>query len=400
MTLLPLKTWSARTAVAVFLLAAGLSVCIFHLAYQSQAAGTPDSHANPVANSTEVAITSPAVPAGATYTWNPPVPAIGDWTIPTNWTPTRFLPASNDVLVINTGFTPTLTNVPNQTIGVLLVSSNTSAKLQAGADGNTLTISGATGSDLQIDSGSSITLDGSNALKISVASGSTGLISGSAIFQGGAHRLIGNASGAITFASASFFTTTTGFTGNPFGTGTDGSVAFLGGSSSFFNAGGDPFGGPGHSIATFNLGSSQTFTTAAAFLSDGRTYGNLTLDGSQSYAGSGTGFLTVFNTLTIASGSTLTLSSSSGGDLNLLGDITVNGSFNANGRTVKFQGGGLFGGDTQNINTAATFGDVIISKIAGSVKLGGALTINGALQFNGSSSAVDVVDLNADRKST
>jgi len=37
--------------------------------------------------------------------------------------------------------------------------------------------------------------------------------------------------------------------------------------------------------------------------------------------------------------------------------------------------GGLFGGDTQNINTAATFGDVIISKIAGFSKARGALTI-------------------------
>src|SRR2546425_4426833 len=105
MTLLPLKNWSARTGVAVFLLAAGLSVCIFQLAYRSQAAGTADSRANPVANSTKVAITSPAVPAGTTYTWNPPVPAIGDWTLPTNWTPNRILPANDDVLVINTGFT-------------------------------------------------------------------------------------------------------------------------------------------------------------------------------------------------------------------------------------------------------------------------------------------------------
>src|SRR6267143_4231944 len=246
MTLLPLKTWSARTAVAVFLLATGLSVCIFQLAYQSQAAGTPDSHANAVANSTKVAITFPPVPAGTTYTWNPPVPAIGDWTIPTNWTPTRFLPASNDVLVINTGFTPTLTNVPNQTIGVLLVSSNTSAKLQAGADGNTLTISGATGSDLQIDSGSSITLDGSNALKISVASGSTALVSGNVILQGGAHRLLASDANGITFQNGSIFTTASTFSGNPFGTVTDGSVVFQSGSFAFFNSGDDPFGGDGH----------------------------------------------------------------------------------------------------------------------------------------------------------
>jgi CSLREA domain-containing protein len=393
MSLWPTKNWNTRTGVAVFLLAAGLSVCIFQLASRSRAASTPDSHANPVANSTKVAITSPAVPAGGTYTWKQTFNT--DWQVPANWSPVRLTPDPADIIVFDSS-TPsaTVTNVPSQTIAQLNVIGGASATLNAAtipAGDKALTISGGS---LNVPAGTFLTLAGSTVLTISITSGSTGTIGGLIILQNAAHKVLAGDANGITFQNGSIFTTSTGFTGNPFGAGTDGSVVFQNGSASFFNAGGDPFGGPGHSIATFTLGSSQTFNTPTAFLSDGRTYGNLTLDGSQSYAGSGTGLLTVFNTLTIASGSTLTLSSSSGGDLNLLGDITINGTFNANGRTVKFQGGGLFGGDTQNINTAATFGDVIISKIAGSVKLSGVLTINGALQFNGSSSAVDVVDLN------
>ncbi len=335
-------------------------------------------------------LTTPeAPPAGATYHWAPPIAGVNDWTVPTNWTPWRLTPATDDILIIDPGFTPTLTNIPNQTIGALSISNTTDAKFQAGADGNTLTISGGA-SALQIASGSSITFDGANASKISVASGSTGSVSGNVILQGGAHKLLAADVASVTFASGSIFTASTGFTGNPFGTGTDGSVVFQSGSSAFFNAGSDPFGGSGHAIANFNLGSSQTFNSLSAFASDGRTYGNLTLDGSQTYSGSGSGLLTIFNALNIVSGSTLTLSGSPGGDLNLLGDIAVNGTLTTNGRTVRFQGGSA----TQNITTSATFGDVSISKTGGTVKLGGALTVNGALQFDGSGSAVDVLEFN------
>src|SRR5260370_124243 len=108
----------------------------------------------------------------------------------------------------------------------------------------------------------------------------TGTVSGQIILQDAAHKVQANDANGINFQGGSIFTTSTGFSGNPFGAGTDGSVVFASGASSFFNAGSDPFGGSGHSVATFNLGSSQTFNAATAFSSDGRTYGNLTLDGS------------------------------------------------------------------------------------------------------------------------
>ncbi|PYS25271.1 MAG: hypothetical protein DMF72_02230 [Acidobacteria bacterium] len=387
-------TWKL---VAGSFLAAAIAFCFFQFAARSRAASAGNQLSS--ANTTSKSL---AAPAGTTYTWNPAVPAIDDWTVPTNWSPTRLTPANNDVLVINTGFTPTLTNVPNQTIGVLIVSNNTAAKLQAGASGNTLTIFGATGSDLQIEAGSSITLDGSNALKISVASGSASSISGSVILQGGAHRLLAADVNGIIFAGGSNFTTSIGFTGNPFGTGLGGdgadqSVRFQDNSAAFFNAGGDPFGSSTNGVTTFTFGSLESFTIASAFSYDGRSYGKLTLDGNQTYSGgSSTNGLIVGGELNIVGGSTLTLSSAAGADLKLLNDLTVNGTLDTNGRTVRFGGGTLSNGATQTIKTTATFGDVAVSKLdaGGSVKLSNTTTINGALQFDGTGSAVDVLDLN------
>src|SRR5205807_8035372 len=127
----PMSSWRVKNRmtwkiVAGSFLAAAIAFCFFQSAARSRAASAGNQLSS--ANSTSKSL---AAPAGTTYTWNPAVPAIDDWTVPTNWSPTRLTPANNDVLVINTGLTPTLTNVPSQTIGVLMVSNNTAAKLQA-----------------------------------------------------------------------------------------------------------------------------------------------------------------------------------------------------------------------------------------------------------------------------
>jgi len=391
MLVLPVNQSRVRKGVSLFLLAAGVGVILWLILPASNASSNKPV-SNPAARSSMVP-RAPVAPAGSTYTWVGGTPVVTtDWTIPTNWSPQRLTPASTDNLVFDGAGTPSplVTNVPTQTIGTLSLINGVALTINAASGSQTLTISGATGDDLSVLSGTSLTVASANALNVSISSGSKGTIGGSLILQDGAHKVVAADLNGMIFQSGSIFTTAAGFNGNPFGAGTDGAVSFQSGSSAFFNAGSDPFGGAGHSVASFNLGSSQTFTAASAFSSDGRTYGNLTLDGNQIYVGSGTGLLTVFNTLTIASGSTLTLSSSAGGDLNLLGNISIAGTLNTNGRTVKFQGGNA----TQNITTPATFGDVSIAKIGGSVKLGGALTINGALQFDGTVSAMDVLDLN------
>ena len=136
----------------------------------------------------------------------------------------------------------------------------------------------------------------------------------------------------------------------------------------------------------------------SAFSFSGRTYGYLTLDGTQAYSGgSGSSQLTVFNTFELETGSTFTLSSAAGGDLNLLGDFldqnTSAGMFIPNGRTVKFQGGGTTQTVSKAGSSAESFFDVFISETAGGkVQLLSPLTINGQLNL---STADSLIELNA-----
>ncbi|MEK6337374.1 MAG: choice-of-anchor Q domain-containing protein [Acidobacteriota bacterium] len=392
-----LRLLNSNKRVAVFLLVIAVVSGVFGFVSRSKAEINSRTSSSTRANKLTNNLAAPV----ATYTWNGLLST--NWQVPANWTPVR-TPATGDVLVFD-GSTPIVTNVPTEEIAELDLINNVSLTLQAETTlppgSKTLTISGGAGSDrLNVPAGSSLTISGTTALTISLGSGSTAKIDGVVNLLKAASKLLASDAGAIkfktgsTFAAGSTTVGSTGFTGNPFGTGPNGSVVFETGSASYFNEGDDPFGGSGQSVTTFNLGSSQSIFASSAFSSDGRSYGNLTLDGSQSYSGSGTDLLTILNTLTIASGSTLTLSGSAGGDLNLLGDINIQGTLAQNGRTVKFQGGGILGGDIQNVTNGGTFDNLSISKTIGSVKLGNTTTINGALQFDGTSSAVDVLDLN------
>jgi CSLREA domain-containing protein len=329
-----------------------------------------------------------------TYTWIGNTPGtVTDWTVATNWTPVRTTPSTADVLLFDGGVTPspTVTNVPTETDAALRLTNGVNVTLNASVLGaRTLTLSGATNNDLQAPAGTLLTVGGSSALTISLTAGASsnpqGNIGGQIILQGGAHRLIGSNAGEIHFANGSIFATATGFSGNPFGAGTNSSISFQSGSSAYFNAGDDPFGGDTHSIVVFTQGSSQSLTVATAFSSAGRTYGNLTLDGSQAYVAAGSSTNAVFGLLTLKTGSSLTLSPSAGGDLILLGDFTNSGTLSVNGRAVLFQGGS----NTQTINGDVTFFDLVVGKIGGSVKIVNVVTVNGALKYNGTT---DVLDL-------
>ena len=261
---------SNPSVVFAVLIAAGLTLSV---ALRSRIAKA-SSDREPDQSAENVRLTMPAhtplTPAGSTYTWTGGTPVVTtDWTVATNWNPQRLTPAATDNLVIDGSSTPspTITNVPTQTIATLSFTNGVLATFNATSGGSTLTISGATGGDLSIPSGASLTLASSNPLTVSISSGSKGLIGGSVILQDAAHRLLADDATGVTFQSGSIFTTANGFSGNPFGTGTDGSASFQSGSTSFFNAGGDPFGGAGHAVTTFSFGSSQTFTTATAFSS-------------------------------------------------------------------------------------------------------------------------------------
>lgn len=93
-----------------------------------------------------------------TYSW---IGADGaDWTVSTNWSPSRTTPATSDILVFNNGGTYDVTNIQAETIKKLLIQNNTDVSFQTTAD-ITLTINGSAsdinfliedGSKLQISS--------------------------------------------------------------------------------------------------------------------------------------------------------------------------------------------------------------------------------------------------------
>ncbi len=323
------------------------------------------------------------VSAANTYTWNP---ALGStsWLLATNWTPLRVLPQATDTLVVNgtTTPSPTITDVPTQTIAGLHLINGPGVTLQA-SGAVTLTINGGTGSDLTVPAGSSLTLDGSNGITVKASgAGTIGTIGGGVVAQGGFHRLFGDANGGITFQNAGFATAGPGLTSNMFGTGAPGdgdvgSVIFASGSTYFHNAGGSPFGTVGNEpVVTFQTGSLARIFNAANFQASGRTYAdldcgallnpitlsdsgsgnfqfdNLTLRGGSSantsltFTGSGASAITIrgnISSLNAGDGGTLPdviLTPGSGGtSINKVGGGTVSFSTTGNSRTIDLEGG-------------------------------------------------------------
>ena len=94
-----------------------------------------------------------------TYVWN--LVGDGSWTTASNWSPSRNTPAANDILVINNGGTKSITGVPTQSIGKLLITGNTNVTLIGINSGNSIiTISTAAIDALDIDAGSTLQIRG------------------------------------------------------------------------------------------------------------------------------------------------------------------------------------------------------------------------------------------------
>jgi CSLREA domain-containing protein len=282
---------------------------------------------------------------GAAYTWVGGTPGFAtDWSVAANWSPARTTvdPSGGDILYFSSS-SPTVTNVagavPGNTETISALHINGSSPTFSAAGANTLLINAGSGNTgLDITGASPLTLSGANPLTIKLASGTLGSVSGTFIVAGGAHKLIGQAASAITFQGSSFFTTTTGFTGNPFGDGSSaangapGSVVFALGSIYSHNAGESPFGLPASaSVATFQTGSIARWFTNTGFQASGRTYADLQVGDSSTatvVSDSGTGTfdfenLTVISTAT--NSSSLTYNGSGAGAIMIRGNVTSNG---------------------------------------------------------------------------
>ncbi len=213
------------------------------------------------------------------------------WTTATNWTPTRTTPGATDVLAFSGGGSVTATGVPTQTISQLMISGNTSVTLQASA-AVTLSMTGFSGTGLDLAPGSAITLSGSSALTLALGSGAMGSIRGPVAVSGGSHRLLAAGTQALAFETGSSITLGTGFSGNVFGNGTApgavNSVVFRAGSLYAQAAGANPFGATAPAtVVIFQPGSRFRLNAALTPSMSGRDFADFELNAAGTISPSG-----------------------------------------------------------------------------------------------------------------
>ena len=333
-----------------------------------------------------------------TYTWTGATD--NSWLTTTNWTPTRTTPANNDIIQFNAGGTTTVTAVPTQTIGQLIVSGSSTVNLQA-AGTVTLTITG-TGTVLSVASGSALNCNVANAITINITTGGTGSISGAMTLSNAAHRLTAADASGVTFQSGSTFTEGTSFSGNPFGTTNLNSIVFASGSTFIFVAGSSPFGASQpSSVVVFQTGSLYEHEGSGTPSFSGRTYANFQLNiaattitvtggsavsmndltitaGTLNFNMTGTPGHSIKGNISVASGQTLNFAPASAGTVNLngstlqsisgTGTITTNANLTINvnnsngislgtnlsigGTLALTQGNVALGGNTLTLGTA------------------------------------------------
>ena len=349
----------ATTSQTITGLSAG-TVYTFKI-YSVNSDGTNAGTYNYYTTSPLTATATTMVPPAVTYTWNQTGTA--SYATAANWTPTRTTPEISDILQFNTGSSIIVTNVPTQTIGQLQISNNTPVELQSSA-AVTLTISGETGVDLNVQSGSALNIaQATNAIVVTVGTGATGSISGTVAFSNAAHKLTAVDASGITFQTGSSFTAGLLFASNAFGTtGTANSVVFANGSKYYAYAGANPFAltAPA-SIVVWQAGSTYVLKNTGAPSLGNRTYANFELDEATGASFTSSSALTMDN-LIVTSGSW---------SLGIKALHTINGSIS------------IASGATLNLNPATT---------AGTINLKGNINIvsGGILNINPSSTTEDI----------
>ena len=257
--------------------------------------------------------------SGTTYVFNQSGAGPFSFTTAANWTPARTAPATNDILVFNSGGSVGVNGVVSQTIANLQVTNNTQVTLQ-GLGPCTLTINGNTAAnDLLVAAGSSLTFNTSASVSVVLGAAATGSVFGN-VTTSTSNTFQGGAASSLRFKSGSNFTTATGFTGNAFGIAAPlNSVVFESGSTYTHGAGSAPFvASAPSSVVQFQTGSNQVWNTASGFELDGRTYGNLTIGATITASNSGTA--TIGNFTQSASG-TFTVNNGSSANIVFTGNL-------------------------------------------------------------------------------
>jgi hypothetical protein len=112
------------------------------------------------------------VNSATVYTWLP-TSGSNSWTVASNWDPQRVSPQPTDILQFTEGGNPTVTNVPIQTIGTLLVGDDggngpTDVTFTSTVS-STLTISNTTGTTFEIEAGSALRLSSAGTIGTLIA---------------------------------------------------------------------------------------------------------------------------------------------------------------------------------------------------------------------------------------
>lgn len=291
-----------------------------------------------------VLLAAPAVHAQTTYTWTGDIDT--DYQVAGNWSPSRGVPAIDDVLVFDSGITTSVTNMATQTIGELRVQNSTWVQLSSLTAAKTLTINGGiSAEDLHVGAGSTLELTGNINTQIPLGASATGAIYGDVLFTATAasivHNIRSGAADAIQFHSgstASMAPTGAGAQNGVGGTsGTNGGIRFLSGSAYYQGGtkagvrnggtGTNPFGltAP-NSLVVFDSGSSYTTWDSIPAIS-GRTYGNFEWRNSVAQTVGGGGVWTVQNDLTVGPSGTVGQGNMNmtgqSGTITILGDLIV-----------------------------------------------------------------------------
>ena len=342
-----------------------------------------------------------SVLAQSTYTWIGADNAL--WTTSTNWSPTRTIPATNDILQFTDGTTKNVTSVPSETIGKLLVNTSTNITLQSNGT-ITLTVGNVTGDDIVIASGSSLTIGGSFALTVTLAASATADISGTLTVNSG-RTYNTNGTSVVTTVTGSIAnsgTVNTGFFGGAKLVFSDGSTyqhSQNGGTvpASTWNANSTcfvtgvtstgPSLGIGQSFANFSWNCpGQTIPATLGMIIPISVNGNFTL----SNTGSGSIQFPALIPATITgnysqTGGSLLLAATNAQTLNVGGDFSISGgTFLMSGAAVigTLNVTGNFSHTGGNIDETSTGSGLIVFNGSGNQSYTGGGTISNTIDFN------------------
>ena len=262
-----------------------------------------------------------------------------DFQNPNSWAPSRTSLKDNDILIFNSSTPATciINNIPNQTIGQIIIQDNREVLFEGAISPTTISISGNDGDDLYLGAGCKLTYSSDNAIQINLLPGTTGNINGefnmSSVLGGNPlHRLLAADINSITFNSGSSFIANN-LTGNSFGDINNNlftTIIFKSGSKYINKSGANPFAlAQPLSKVKFDKGSLYSHQQISGLSFAGRTYGDFEFDigkniNLDNYFGSNLVAAKIYNFRIKSGNLKFSLSTNKeGANINIIGNLIV-----------------------------------------------------------------------------